>query len=196
MDWPKCKHGDADRTKWGQCRICLKARRATPEFKAADAERRATPERKASRATPERKARRNDKRRERKTGWSSAAVEAAWVAQGGKCAGCGIAMVHGGTGALSMVADHCHKTDKPRWLLHRRCNTVIGQVYENPAVLRRLADLLDTLAPGDEGVLPPGQWPYRRLDNYAASDPSISSPAAAPRKSFLFRAFRRTGTGC
>ena len=56
----KCEHGDADRTASGQCRICKRARAATPEYKAKSAAYEQRPEVKAAKraraATPERKA--------------------------------------------------------------------------------------------------------------------------------------------
>ena len=43
----------------------------------------------------------------------------------------------------SMHLDHNHLTGKHRALLCSRCNQTIGRAYEDPAVLRALADYLD-----------------------------------------------------
>lgn len=55
-------------------------------------------------------------------------------AQDFKCACCGE--------ERDLVVDHCHKTGAVRALLCQRCNTTIGQVEENPDVLRAMIDYL------------------------------------------------------
>lgn len=42
--------------------------------------------------------------------------------------------------------DHCHKTGRVRGLLHIRCNTTLGLAWDDPDVLRRAIDYLETAA--------------------------------------------------
>lgn len=42
-----------------------------------------------------------------------------------------------------MAIDHCHTAGVTRGLLCRRCNTILGQVQDDPELLRRLADYLE-----------------------------------------------------
>jgi hypothetical protein len=53
--------------------------------------------------------------------------------QEGKCAICGDVCPH-------LFIDHCHRTGKLRALLCSRCNTAIGQLRDNPAIIRKAAD--------------------------------------------------------
>lgn len=41
-----------------------------------------------------------------------------------------------------LVVDHCHKTDKVRQLLCRNCNSGIGFLQDNPAVIHRASQYL------------------------------------------------------
>ncbi|WP_442951576.1 endonuclease VII domain-containing protein [Paenibacillus sp. GYB004] len=42
------------------------------------------------------------------------------------------------------VVDHCHTTNKVRGVLCQRCNTTLGKVQDNPELLRKLADYLES----------------------------------------------------
>jgi hypothetical protein len=61
--------------------------------------------------------------------------------QGGECAN---PACHADT---SLQVDHCHETGQIRWLLCGGCNTALGMTREDPARLRGLAELLETLLP-------------------------------------------------
>lgn len=41
-----------------------------------------------------------------------------------------------------LCVDHCHDTGKVRMLICRKCNTGIGQLGDNPELLKRAAKLL------------------------------------------------------
>ena len=59
------------------------------------------------------------------------------VAQGGKCAICGNPETHTRNGKVKALAvDHCHKTGVIRGLLCFDCNTGIGKLKDDPAVLQ------------------------------------------------------------
>lgn len=73
------------------------------------------------------------------------------AAQGGGCAGCGASRStlklpkgqsdRGARGRLHI--DHCHATGIVRGILCNGCNAALGQVKDNPATLRVLADYLE-----------------------------------------------------
>jgi len=63
--------------------------------------------------------------------------------QGGKCVGC---MRHQSELKERLNADHDHKTGTFRFLLCSDCNHVLGMGKDNPTILRRLADALDSLS--------------------------------------------------
>lgn len=120
-------------------------RRANPEYRESQREyqrkwRLANPEnakrergrRRERRANdPEYREREKEGNRERATGWTPEMVEAAKVRQKGLCGKCNEPMdFTTSRAALSAVADHCHRTGKPRDLLHNKCNTRLG-VYES-----------------------------------------------------------------
>ena len=59
--------------------------------------------------------------------------QAMWDAQGGRCAICGDTM----DGLQNCHADHNHTTGKPRKLLCRRCNVMLGMALDNIGTLER-----------------------------------------------------------
>lgn len=61
-------------------------------------------------------------------------------AQDNKCAGC---KKSASNFSKALAVDHCHKTNKIRGLLCNRCNLLLGKSYDNPEILRRLADYLE-----------------------------------------------------
>ena len=62
--------------------------------------------------------------------------------QGKVCAICGSA--NSGYGNTKcMPVDHDHKTGKVRAIICRPCNVTLGEVKDNPDLLRRLADYLE-----------------------------------------------------
>lgn len=69
-------------------------------------------------------------------------VEAAYAEQAGKCAACGdVGVLSGLTGEKTrdrLVIDHCHDTGKLRGLLCDFCNTALGKLKDDPAVVRGL----------------------------------------------------------
>lgn len=67
--------------------------------------------------------------------------------QDGRCAGCQgelILRLHEtNNSGQDLVVDHCHETGKVRGLLCRTCNMGLGQLKDDPARLRRLADYVE-----------------------------------------------------
>ncbi len=66
--------------------------------------------------------------------------------QKGLCAVCNQpeTLVHHLTKQTSPLSiDHCHVSGRVRQLLCNRCNTTLGKVADDPALLRRLADYLE-----------------------------------------------------
>ena len=70
----------------------------------------------------------------RRYGIGVADVEAMIVAQGGTCAVCPASPEH---------VDHDHETGKVRGILCFNCNQALGNVRDDPAILRKLARYLD-----------------------------------------------------
>ena len=62
--------------------------------------------------------------------------EVTLIKQNFRCAGC---KTHQKDLKYSLCVDHCHTTDKPRGLLCKPCNLALGNAYDNPDTLRRLA---------------------------------------------------------
>ena len=63
-----------------------------------------------------------------------------WASQGGVCIGCGDDNIAG----RRLAVDHDHKTGEIRGLLCDRCNRALGSCKDSPAILRRLADYLES----------------------------------------------------
>lgn len=87
------------------------------------------------------------KRTLRKYGLTQEQYDRLLVSQGGRCPGCGTDE----PGAKGWCIDHCHTGGHVRALLCFRCNLVIGQVNEDPATLRALADWLE-MQNGTSGI--------------------------------------------
>ena len=64
--------------------------------------------------------------------WTAERFAMAWEVQGA-CAICEVPMVDGGRGSISVCADHGHQTGKPRKLLCRGCNLLLG-IFEKRRV--------------------------------------------------------------
>ena len=64
--------------------------------------------------------------------------EAILVAQGGRCAVCGVAE----SGARDWHMDHDHYTGEPRGILCVRCNGGLGLFKDSPALLEKAAHYL------------------------------------------------------
>lgn len=67
--------------------------------------------------------------------------------QGGGCAICGRSD-SGGAKSTRLHIDHCHATSEIRGLLCTACNTGLGRFFDQPALLRRAADYLETSRTG------------------------------------------------
>lgn len=117
-------------------------RKANPEKKAAAARR--YNEKYPERAKAQRKKYQKRMAREirntkymRQYGITLAAYEAMLVSQGGVCAICG------GTDTINLAVDHCHATGQIRGLLCRKCNALLGQATDDPAILANAIKYLE-----------------------------------------------------
>jgi hypothetical protein len=86
-----------------------------------------------------RRADHEQRRRLRKYGLTQDEYDQLLLDQDGRCPGCGT----DDPGAKGWCIDHCHTSGRVRALLCMRCNTVLGLVDEDPAILRTLADLAE-----------------------------------------------------
>ena len=77
----------------------------------------------------------------REYGISVVAYEEMKTGQGSKCAICKAIVT--GTGRKGLHVDHCHVTGKVRALLCSRCNTTLGNMKDDPALLRAAAEYLE-----------------------------------------------------
>ena len=107
--------------------------RERPEVKA---KRRAWHER------PGNKAKRRARVLWRKYGLSPEVEAAMLTAQNGLCFTCG-KPPSGKKSHACLSVDHCHKTGKVGKMLCAKCNPVLGLVYDDPALLRNMADYLE-----------------------------------------------------
>ena len=64
--------------------------------------------------------------------------------QDGKCAICGAKLFISGCNNYSVNADHDHKTGEPRGMLCSPCNRGIGSFYDNPSLLHKAAEYLES----------------------------------------------------
>lgn len=78
----------------------------------------------------------------RKYGMTASDYAKALEAQGGVCALCGGVNSDG----KRIFVDHSHETGKVRALLCRLCNLAIGSMREDPALMRRAADYVESWA--------------------------------------------------
>ena len=76
---------------------------------------------------------------QRKYGIGRAQRQQMWEAQGGVCKICG---GKGDGKWKQLCVDHDHSTGKVRDLLCRRCNTVLGEVYDDPVILNKMSAYL------------------------------------------------------
>lgn len=68
--------------------------------------------------------------------------------QGGRCAICRTKKPNERATVKHFSVDHCHKTKKVRGLLCNRCNTLLGKVYDDPAILLSAASYLRAAVTG------------------------------------------------
>jgi hypothetical protein len=59
-----------------------------------------------------------------------------FILQNGKCAICSVSQ------DKSLDVDHCHKTNKVRGLLCRKCNLGIGFMQDNPEICKKASEYL------------------------------------------------------
>ena len=77
----------------------------------------------------------------RRSGLSQEEIKKFYEKHDGKCEICGIEAV--AEGRKRLCVDHCHKTEKFRGLLCGNCNLAIGNMRDNPFLLRAAADYLE-----------------------------------------------------
>lgn len=171
LQHPGSRKGENQRTKSPsvllRCEICntdFETRRPTQRVCSPDCQRRAANQRARKWAldNPDRvkQLQRTSRRRRRlvvwrwKYGMSIAEFEALWNFQGGRCAGCGLPIdMYDPDSSIHVDHDHACCGFRPsqghrlcgkcvRGLLCRSCNTALGLVKDDPAVLLRLAEYL------------------------------------------------------
>lgn len=100
-----------------------------------------------ARQDPERRARINMRKRAGGAGLTPEEFEAMIEAQGRKCAICEATEPGAKTG---WNIDHCHKANEVRFILCPHCNRGLGAFKDNPAVMRRAADILERWQEGKD----------------------------------------------
>lgn len=87
------------------------------------------------RSDPDKAARIKARKRADGAGLTVEEIEAIRTKQNNKCAICGT--------PDPTDLDHCHKTNKVRWLLCKHCNRGLGAFFDNPSLLRKAAAILE-----------------------------------------------------
>lgn len=87
----------------------------------------------------------NSQRRRRETGWGEEEYDLAVIAQGNRCAICGLSPEGRGRHGV-LQADHCHASEQTRKLLCGQCNHVLGLMGDDPVALRAAAAYLEAHA--------------------------------------------------
>lgn len=104
-----------------------------------DCERRAARERaRRAKVDPTRAALAQLRHRINRLGLDVDAVLARWRAHDGRCDLCG-----GDNGGRVLCLDHCHRTGALRGFLCGSCNTAIGHLRDDPALIRAAADYVE-----------------------------------------------------
>ncbi len=80
--------------------------------------------------------------RREKNGFTKEIFKARLDSQLGLCGICEITLTKG-LSSNSASADHCHQTMKPRGILCKRCNLMIGHARDNVKILERSIDYLN-----------------------------------------------------
>lgn len=93
-------------------------------------------------ADPLKKARIQARKRAGGAGLTPEEIEDLFEAQGRKCAICG--STEPGS-KIGWNVDHCHKTNKVRFILCAHCNRGLGAFRDSPQLMRKAADLLETI---------------------------------------------------
>lgn len=134
-----------------ECKVCIAAKRKAryeqdpkAEIARVKAWQAANPDRhranqKRRRDKPEVKARERNNHLRRKFGITSEQYEQMLEEQGGVCALCRRTPRHD----ISLHVDHDHTTGANRKLLCFRCNNALGDLDDDPALLRAAADYLE-----------------------------------------------------
>lgn len=94
----------------------------------------------ARRADPEKYAVIQARKRANGAGLTPEDIDAIFTRQGHVCAICGTSDPGSKAG---WNLDHCHETNKIRWILCAHCNRGLGAFKDSPEVLRKAADMLD-----------------------------------------------------
>jgi Recombination endonuclease VII len=113
------------------------------------------------RQEPEVKRREREAYLKRKFGISLDEYDAMLAEQGGVCAVC----FREPTPGISLHVDHDHETGRIRGLLCFRCNNALGDLEDDPALLRSAARYLEPAVPRDPAI-------ERRLDELRSRRPA------------------------
>ena len=70
--------------------------------------------------------------------------DALFTLQGGRCLICEAPMERAGNGGECAAVDHDHDTGTIRGILHNRCNLGLGHFKDDPALLRKAAQYLES----------------------------------------------------
>lgn len=100
-----------------------------------------------ARAVPEKRAKINMRKRGGAAGLTPEQFAEMLAAQGGKCAICYTTEPSTKAKSNGWNIDHCHKSGRVRFILCNNCNRGLGAFCDDPARMRRAADLLSQLEP-------------------------------------------------
>ncbi|MDE2441646.1 MAG: endonuclease VII domain-containing protein [Betaproteobacteria bacterium] len=93
-------------------------------------------------ADPENLERQRERNLKRHYGITSAQFNELWDAQDGCCAVCGAQLEPRGRTKKSAAIDHNHATGEVRGILCRGCNTGIGNLRDDPEIIKAAAEYL------------------------------------------------------
>ena len=113
----------------------------TPEKKAALLKQSSECRRRQYAADPEIRERAHRRNTANRYGLTSEQYDAMVQAQGNLCKLCRLPLFDE---PRKPVIDHCHKTGEVRGVIHNRCNVAIGMLKDDPTLVKRALEYLET----------------------------------------------------